>query len=375
MMPSDAKFPILQIGLVQISESRFAHRYFPYTAGLLQAYALRHISHPECLYFRLPIFERIHPQAALQQLAGVDVAGFSVYCWNIQRSQRIAEQLKQRQPDTLIIFGGPQVPTADCEAFLRAAPWIDVAALGEGEQTFLALLESLPGRDWSAIPGIAWIDADGVYHQHPTGPRITDLEEIPSPYLTGVFEPLMLAHPEYKWIATWESNRGCPFQCSFCDWGGLIQSRVYQFELERLLAEIDWFGQQGVADIFCADANFGMLARDLEIARHMVAAKQRYGAPHLFQTQMAKNVKIRNLELQGLLAGSGLNPVAAIALQSLHPPTLKAIKRENISIARYSEVQQYCQQQGIFNYTDLIIGLPEETYESFRAGIAQVIKM
>src|SRR5262249_12399708 len=138
---------------------------------------------------------------------------------------------------------------------------------------------------------------------------------------------------------------------------------------------IEWFGKHGITDIFSADANFGMLERDLEIAREMAATKLRYGAPNMFLTQMAKNVKVRNLEIQKVLAESGLNPVAAIALQSLNPDTLSAIRRENISTDRYQEVQQYCQINGIYNYTDLIIGLPGETYDSFLDGLSEVIRL
>ncbi|MEZ0373083.1 MAG: radical SAM protein [Candidatus Sericytochromatia bacterium] len=372
---SDPAAAVLEICLVQISESPYALSYLPYTAGLLQAYAQRHAREPGALRFRPPLFERLSLERALAQLAGVQVAAFSCYCWNIRRSLLIAEELKRRQPQTLIIFGGPSVPQLESESFLRAHPFIDVAALGEGEKTFLALLEDPEAHNWDAIPGISWLAADGSWHSNAPGPRITDLDTIPSPYLSGVFAPLIQANPDVKWIATWETNRGCPFQCSFCDWGGLVQSRVYQFSLERVLAEIEWFGVHGVSDIFSADANFGMLARDLEIARSMVSCKQRYGAPHMFLTQMAKNVKVRNLDIQRLLAESGLNPVVAIALQSLHPDTLSAIRRQNISTDRYQEVQQYCQSNGIFNYTDLILGLPGETYDSFADGLAEVIRL
>lgn len=367
----------LDICLLQLSESRSGHPYFPYTAGLLQAYALKHCQQPQRLHFRDIIFEHLTIPQALLQLEGVDIAAFSVYCWNIRRSLAIAKALKERQPETVIIMGGPQIPQSDPETFLRTAPWVDVIVLGEGERAFASLLDDPHGQAWLDIPGIAWIkrsDSQETFQRTDNGPRITDLDSIPSPYLTGVFDPLIQAHPDYQWVATWESNRGCPFKCAFCDWGGMIQSRVYQFDMSRLKAEIEWFGQNGVADIFCADANFGMLARDLELAQQMVICKERYGAPHLFQTQMAKNVKLRNLEIQSLLARSGLNPVTAISLQSLSEQTLKAIQRENISTRRFQEIQQYCQQNGIFSYTDLIIGLPGESYDSFADGISQVIE-
>ncbi|MGV3524957.1 MAG: B12-binding domain-containing radical SAM protein [Candidatus Sericytochromatia bacterium] len=365
----------LDIGLVQFSEQRYGHSYLPYAVGLLQSYVQGHA--PGRYRFRPLIYARRPLPELLTALRGVDVAGFSAYIWNLQRSLALAAALKAACPETLIVFGGPQIPDAPAaaEAFLRAHPFIDLVSHGEGEALFLALLERLPDRRWQGLQGLSWLDAAGHFYHAPPGPRLADLDTLPSPYLTGVFDPLLQAAPQEHWIATWETNRGCPFSCSFCDWGGLIQSQVKRFDMARIRAEINWFAQAGIADIFCADANFGMLERDLEIAQALAAAKQRYGRPHLFQTQTAKNVKQRTLEIQRLLAESGLNPVAAISLQSLDAPTLKSIRRQNISTERFREMQAFCQQHGIFSYTDLILALPGESYDSFADGVSEVIRL
>lgn len=379
----------MRIQLVQISEQRYDRHYLPYTAGLLQAYAQEHCSQSSALEFQPILYRRQALKRYLPQLQNLDLAAFSVYIWNVKRSLALAQEVRRLNPKALILFGGPQIPERPelAEHWLRAHPWVDAVVRGEGESAFHALLETeltlgqfepqarqqKRWQHWQNIPNLAWL-AEEQYCSNPTGPRLAELDRIPSPYLKGIFDPLLSATPEQKWIATWESNRGCPFSCSFCDWGGLIQSRVYRFDSERLQAEIDWFGRHQILDIFCADANFGMLKRDLELVDWMGAAKRQYGAPHLFQTQTAKNVKVRNLEIQRRLSEQGLNPVAAISLQSLHPPTLKAIRRDNISTERYRELQAYCQEHQIYNYTDLIMGMPEETYDSFADGVDEVIR-
>ncbi|MGV3523745.1 MAG: B12-binding domain-containing radical SAM protein [Candidatus Sericytochromatia bacterium] len=367
----------LEVGWVQISEKRLDYLYLPYSVALLQAYAQAHARDPQRYRFRIPLCTRLGISEALAQLRGVHLAGFSTYIWNIQRSLAIAAALKAEQPETLVIFGGPQVPARpeEAEGFLRAHPQVDVLVHGEGERVFLQLLEAFPDNNWEDIQGLAWLDRAGQFHQHAQGPRLPDLSAIPSPFLEGVFAPLMAAYPDVQWVATWETNRGCPFSCSFCDWGGLLQSKIYRFDLERLLAEAEWFGEQKIANIFVADANFGLLPRDTEIAQHMVAVRQRTGYPLLFQTQIAKNVRLRNFEVHRTLAESALNPVVSLSLQSLHPPVLEAIRRQNISLDVYAELQTYCQQHALFCYTDIIIGLPEETYDSFAAGIGKVIEM
>ena len=115
--------------------------------ALLEAYARSKAPGTRSRYrfLRLPIYKRIPIASAVEQLLGCDIVGFSTYVWNGQISLEIARRLKERQPETLIVFGGPHVPDQP-EAFLRAHPFIDVAVHNEGEQTFLRLLERFPER-------------------------------------------------------------------------------------------------------------------------------------------------------------------------------------------------------------------------------------
>ncbi len=362
----------VRVGLAQISEQRGEHYYFPYSVGLLQAYAQRWARAPERYQFLPPVHHRVSIPEGVEALKEVDIAGFSTYIWNIKRSLALAQSLKLSHPQILILFGGPQVPN-DAESFLRAHPYIDVCAHGEGENTFLALLEAFPENDWHSIPGISFIDPQGKFYTHPLGPRIKDLDSIPSPYLSGIFDPLLEKWPNREWVGTWESNRGCPFSCSFCDWGSLTQSKVYRYDLERLKAEIEWFGANRVGNIFSADANFGIFERDVELAKQFALVSKKTGYPQCVQTQTAKNVKQRNFEIQKILADAGLNSVTSLAVQSTHPEVLKAINRQNISLQAYREIQQFCLDNGIFSYTDIILGLPEETYDSFANTIDDVL--
>ena len=56
-----------------------------------------------------------------------------------------------------------------------------------------------------------------------------DLDEIPSPFLEGAFDSIMAANPQESWIGLWETNRGCPFRCTFCDWGSATAAKVTKF--------------------------------------------------------------------------------------------------------------------------------------------------
>jgi radical SAM superfamily enzyme YgiQ (UPF0313 family) len=363
----------LRVALVQINNSFSGQNYLPYAAGLLQAYVERYAQRPQRYSFSLPIYSRVRVAEAVARLSGTDVAGFSAYVWNIRLSLEIARRLKDKHPETLVVFGGPQVPDR-AEEFLTAHPFIDLVVHGEGEAAFLAVLENYPSRTWASVPSITFRRPDSSLQCNPRGERLRDISVIPSPYLQGVFNPLMEGNPHEKWLILWETNRGCPFQCTFCDWGSAIAAKVSQFEMDRLQREVDWFAQRKIEFIFCCDANFGMLKRDYDIARYVSDVKARVGFPLALSVQNTKNGTDRAYKVQKLLADAGLNKGVAISLQSVDSATLAAIKRENISTESFQELQRRFTRDRVETYSDLILGLPGETYETFIEGVSKVVE-
>lgn len=362
----------VRIGLVQINNSFSRQNYFPYSIGMLQSYAQRHLAQPDAYEFMLPLYKRIPVEQGVAALQGADAVFFSTYCWNIRISLEIARRIKERTPQVLIVFGGPQVPNR-AEEFLREHPFIDLAAHGEGERVFLKILENGIFGEWEAVPSISYIDAEGRFVSHPQSPRLQDLADVPSPYLSGVFEPLMKANPDETWIVVWETNRGCPFQCTFCDWGSAVASKVYSFEMERIRQEIAWFAREKIEFVFCADANFGMLKRDLDIVAAAADSKRSTGYPKALSVQNTKNATERAYQVQRMLSDAGMNKGVTVSFQSMDPATLEAIKRGNISIASFSTLQRRFNADGIETYSDMILGLPGETYETFANGVATII--
>ena len=362
----------LVVGLVQINNSFSGQSYLPYSVGLLEAYARRYGGEPGTFEFLLPIFSRVKVAAAVEQLARADVVGLSLYVWNVRLSLEIARRLKERNPGVVIVVGGPQTPDR-AESFLRDKAFIDIACHGEGEQTFLEILDRVRTRDWSNIDGTSHIDADGVFINRPRLKRMRELDVVPSPFIEGIFVPLMAANPQQTWIGLWETNRGCPFGCTFCDWGSATQAKVYQFDMGRLAAEIEWFSDRKIEFVFCCDANFGILPRDIDIARSIADKKSQYGYPKAFSVQNTKNATERAYLTQKILSDAGLNKGVAVSLQSVDAGTLKNIKRQNISLQSYEELQARFTRDRVETYSDLILALPGETYESFVEGVCRVI--
>lgn len=363
----------INVGLVQINNNYSGQSYLPYSIGLLEAYVKANSKNPELYNFLLPVHLRIPPDNAVNMLQFGDIIGFSVYVWNINISLEIARRLKERSPNVLIVFGGPQVPN-HAEEFLRMHKYIDLAVHGEGEIAFLQILENYTSKDWSKVFSSSYINNDQKYIMNPNSPRMENLGKELSPYLNDTFLPLMNANPDEHWLAIWETNRGCPYSCSYCDWGSATQSKVKKFDLERVIDEVDWFAKNKIEFVFCADANFGMLERDFEIASKVAESKKNFGYPRTISVQNAKNATEKAYKVQKLLADSKLNTAITISFQSTDEKTLENIKRSNIKLDSFRELQRRFTRDKIPTYTDIIIGLPGETYDSYANGVASVIE-
>jgi len=358
----------IKIGMVQINNSFSNQSYLPYSVGIFEASARKYLKNPEKFEFLSAIYSRISVDEAVSQLFGVDIVCFSTYIWNVRLSLKIAEEVKKRNSNVLIVFGGPEVPIEGVESFLRMNSFIDLACHGEGEVIFPSILENYERREWSNAAGLSYLDEAGKFVQTGLCERTSRLEKIPSPYLDGVFSRLIKENSQTQWIALWETNRGCPFSCAYCDWGSATKNIVYERNLEDLFREIDWFSENKIEFIFCCDANFGILERDIEIVEYMAKNKRKFGYPKAMSVQSTKNFTEKSYNIYRLMAASGLNKGVSLSLQSLNEETLKNIGRNNVPIQVFKKVQEELTALNIQTFTDLILGLPGETYESFADG-------
>jgi putative methyltransferase len=346
--------------------------YLPYSVGVLWAYA----SQAEAVrqHFEKPrfVFMKDEPSAIVSRVVDPDIAAFSTYVWNWEISIRTAQLLKQQFPECLIVFGGPHVPDR-MDGFFEAFPFIDIAAHGEGEVTFSELLSEYVGeRQFTRIAGLsvnnAPVDAAPIAKR----PRIADLDTLPSPYTSGVFDDIL--DNRYNFHAVWETNRGCPYACTFCDWGSATMSKIRTFSEDRLQKEIDWFADHRIQWIYGADANFGILPRDESIAEWLAAKKRQTGFPGKFRVNFAKNSTKRVTDIARILNAVDLDKGITLSMQSMDDTTLRIIKRKNLKVGPLQEFVRDYRHQDIATNTEVIIGLPGETYESFVTGIDALLK-
>lgn len=359
------------IGSVQINNGFAGQFYLPYSLGTLQAYFNKFSKKSKSFKFISPIYKRLLLNDCVNYLSKCDIVLFSTYVWNINISLEIAKELKKIDNKKFIIFGGPSAPDVS-ESFLRKHTYIDCICHQEGERTITNILDNYHDKSWFNTPGISYLK-DNKYHQNANLPKMRDISALPSPYLTGVFDQLIKENPNEHWLASWETNRGCPFSCAFCDWGSATASKVSRMDMDKLEKELIWFAEHKIEFVYVCDANFGILPRDYEIAKMALNIKKKYGYPHVLSVQTTKNARERSYKIQKLLFDGGMHKSINLAMQSTDSKTLKEIKRDNISIEDYKELQKRFIADKIPTYSDLIIGLPGDTYKKFTKSVNDLI--
>lgn len=303
---------------------------------------------------------------------------FTVYFWNRPGTLELARRVKERWPRCRIVVGGNDV-THQPVVFAEA-PWVDVLVHGEGEMRFRDLLRvflrhedpATAESDLGALPGISYRSAGGEVVTTPEAPRIVDLGELPSPLLGNTWSDEDIARSR---MLVYETNRGCPYSCAFCYWGGATNSKIRQFPMDRIRDELERIVRVAAdgTQLFIADANFGIVARDVEIAHHLVELCRRHNKRLLVMTNWAKNTNGRVVEIAGILYRAGLTGAITLSAQSFDAEVLQIANRRNIRVDNYRRMQTQFRAQNIPTYTDLIWGLPGESRATHMTGIEEAI--
>tara|TARA_B100001939_G_scaffold87726_2_gene75168 strand:- start:1908 stop:3803 length:1896 start_codon:yes stop_codon:yes gene_type:complete len=361
-MTKDSPYQVL---LVQpnfkIGGGSFTGYWLPYSIGCLWSYACRNKQIKDNFEVSDLIYKREDPSKLVSRTKHSDIAFFSCYMWNWEWTKAVAKSLKEENPNIKIIFGGPQVTNRpEEEMFFDFHPYVDSISLNEGEESFVKILTSFLKNK----------PIEKVYQ----GGRLEDLE-IPSPYLTGVFDKIMADNPDVVWNGTLETNRGCPFACTFCDWGSLTYAKIKKFPMPKVLQELTWMAENKIDYVTIADANFGVFTdRDLEVTEKLVELQEMYGYPKVVDATWYKNSSNEILEIVKKFISSGFNRGLTLSVQSMDMDVLTEIRRRNMEISDLKMIFDKCNKEQIPSYTELILGLPNETYNSWRRGLCEIIE-
>jgi radical SAM superfamily enzyme YgiQ (UPF0313 family) len=278
--------------------------------------------------------------------ADVDVA-FGAYVWGESLLRDVLRRLRGAGFEGRIILGGPQISYSGA-GLERLYPEADAFVRGYGEEA-LASLASTPHAH--SIAGVHWAGTKDALSR-----AAVDLEALPSPWLSDTI-PLT----DQSFIR-WETQRGCPFRCSFCQHrepGARLRRRA--LGLPRIEAEIDLFCAAGVREIAVLDPIFN-------VAPHAVGVLQRF-ADHRFTGRLSLQCRAEAIDDAFLDAASALDVCLELGLQTIHPEEGRAIQRGN-QIVRVDAALASMRARGISHEVSLIFGLPLQTLASFEASVA-----
>jgi len=300
-----------------------------------------------------------------------DILACSVLGWNYRTFGSLVETFKQINPDGLAVFGGTHVTSQATRTF-GMFPGVDVIVNGEGELVFKDLLlhhlGGTPSRDLGEVAGISYRGPAGEVLTTEPRERIQDLDIIPSPALSGALE---LTRPDGTFrydVALMETNRGCPYKCAFCYWGGAIGQRVRAFSRERLRQELELYAELKVHTICLCDANFGLLPIDEEFVDDVIEIRERTGYPRALESSWAKNKSKVFYSIVRKMKDAGLRSSFTLALQTLNPQALELMNRKNMKVNEWEDLVNWLNAEELECYAELIWGAPGETVESFLEG-------
>ena len=314
-----------------------------------------------------------------------DLICLSNYSWNSLLSEHISSIAKKVNPDCITAQGGPNFPHDDEQQkiFMRQRSSTDIFIIMEGEITTTNIIKRIIecNKDKKkilskTIDGAAFIVPSSLNNKNIElmkgikSERIKNLDDIPSPYLNGMLDHFF----DGRLIPFIETNRGCPFKCSFCHTGDDYFQKTHLFSTDRINEEIIYIAKKisnlGVVGLHIADTNFGMYPRDREITKSLLRVYEKYNWPLQVMSTTGKNNKARVIDITSLLGNIFSVNMSA---QSMDQDVLKNIKRSNISLDDYYGINKHLKEAGRSTKAELIVPLPGETKETFIKGVNEII--
>jgi putative methyltransferase len=347
--------------------------FMPYAVASVWSYAQTFDDVKEKYEMKEIFFEKIEPDDVVASLDNPKVFAFGCYVWNCNYTDVIAQKVKEKYPECLIVYGGPHIPITANDKWWTQHHYVDVVVYYEGEKRFTRILQCSSKAEMSLISNVSvnlnsgWtfnLDYKAVGKD-----RINDLSLIPSPYLLGLFP-----NPKPNHIPLMETTRGCPYACTFCDLGALNHNKVYKTELTRIQDELDWLVEHKLGSFYYVDNNFGIFKeRDDTIIDMVIESKRKHGYPKSFFVNWAKNHKEDFVYMAKKLYDADILQSLCLSLQSRNNEVLEVIKRKSMNINDLSFFTEKCKEVNLPYSTEMMLGNPGETVDSWKDGYLDVV--
>ena len=311
-----------------------------------------------------------------------DILGLSNYVWGKNVSYEMISMMSEIDPHVLNVWGGPNFPIdfPSQEKFMKKYPKVDIYVPVDGEVGFSNIIEQALKADSKKeikqkvlskpIDGCVSRETDGKLQYTIPVIRIKKLDEIPSPYTTGILDKFF----DGKLSPMMQTNRGCPFHCTFCADGKDEVNQVNYFSTERVKEELDYIVKHKHKDtrnMIFSDLNFGMYPRDQEIAKYISDLQLKHGYPDFIYISTGKNQKEKVINAIKTLKDS--MPLW-MSVQSLDKGVLKNIRRDNISTDHMLALYPAIKDANLQTRAEVILGLPGETHENHMTTLRELIR-
>jgi len=323
-----------------------------------------------------------------------NIIGLGFFVWNEKINKFVFDYVKENFPKTLTIGGGPRFTNINANQegarkFFIEVNNCDAFVVNQGEKGFFQVAHEFLKKNHdinqfkkTTIPGslinnlkihdkVNLKNCSNKIHIGENIGNLDDLNDIPSPYLSGLLDDFF----DDRWMPLLETNRSCPYRCTFCAWG-IGTQKLLKFSEERVIDEIEYISERckKTKTLFIADANFGILERDALFAKKIYEMHKKFGFPYNVAVQWNKTRPDRIFKVAKEF--KSIAPVGA-SMQSLSDDVLSSIKRKNLTFEQILELQKNLSEIGISekSFTELIIGLPNETKETHLMANRKLIDM
>ena len=363
------KISLIQPGF-KVGPSEANTYFLPYSVGLLWSYAKTKTYVNNNFELNQLVWKHEPFDELIEKIKNDHIVAFSAYIWNNNYIINISKKLKKINPNILLVYGGPSIIHRDKNIF-KKYPFMDLVVREEGEFAFAQILKEYLNTppNWKTISNTI-VNIDGIVFDNEKTDRIQTIDDIPSPYLSGVFTNIINENPSVSWAVLIASYRGCPYHCTFCDQGKSLYNKIRTFNINRVLDEIRWVGKTAGCEVLkLIDSNFGLFVEnDKKIIKCLYETHIKYKSPNVYLATWAKNQNADTMldiikPLQNTILDSDS---IGISVQTLNDDVLSIVKRNNMKINNIKEVSHQYAQHNIPIYTELILGLPGETLETWK---------